>query len=206
MKKINTIIFDLGYVLLNIDYQKTITEFKKIGIRNASKLYSKKAQDNLFNKLETGNISEDFFLTSLQIKTSNATKKQVKYAWNSMLLDLPKKRISLLKLLKSKYHIFLLSNTNSIHISEIRNKLGEEKYQKFYNLFNKVYYSHEIRLRKPDIKIFQLVLEENKLNASEVLFIDDSLQHIQGAKTLGIKTIHLKNKKDVITLFPDIIQ
>jgi HAD superfamily hydrolase (TIGR01549 family) len=121
-----------------------------------------------------------------------------------MLLDLPKHRISLLKDLNKKYDIYLLSNTNSIHISEFKNIMGYEKYEVFYKLFKKVYYSHEIGFRKPNKEAFQLILDENNLNADEVLFIDDSPQHIEGAKNLGIKTYHLKYGEEVTTLFPDI--
>jgi len=122
-----------------------------------------------------------------------------------MLLNLPQERISLIKSLKNKYKIYLLSNTNSIHINAFKNKLGVKKYNEFYNLFHKVYYSYKIGFRKPHAKAFQLILNENKLPAHEVLFIDDSPQHIEGAKKLGIKTYHLEDNQEVTTLFPDII-
>ena len=204
MKNIKTIIFDLGAVLLSINYKLTITEFAKLGVKNADSFYSKEVQKNLFNELETGKISADSFLKLLQKETENASKNEVRIAWNAMLLALPKERIELLKKLKKDFPIYLLSNTNSIHISEFRKKIGESKYQEFYNLFDKVYYSHEIGFRKPNKEIFQLILDENNLNADEVLFIDDSPQHIEGAKNLGIKTYHLEDGEEVTTLFPDI--
>ena len=122
-----------------------------------------------------------------------------------MLLDLPKNRIDLLKKLRFNYSIFLLSNTNSIHISEFKKRIGDMRYNEFYNLFDKVYYSHKIGFKKPEAKAFQLILEENKLSAHETLFIDDSPQHIKVAKKLGIKTHHLEDNEEVTTLFPDII-
>jgi len=205
MKNIKVIIFDLGAVLLNINYQLTLIEFAKLGVRNADSFYSKEVQTNLFNEIETGKISADRFLKSLQKETENASTDEVRNAWNSMLLDLPKERIELLKKLKQDFPIYLLSNTNSIHISEFRKKLGKTKYQEFYNLFDKVYYSHKIGFRKPDKKAFQIILEENNLNPKNVLFIDDSPQHIEGAKKLGIKTHHLLDNESVTALFPDII-
>ena len=120
MKNIKAIIFDLGEVILNINYQNTIDNFKKLGIGNLSSFYSKEFQINLFNQIETGKISENEFLLSLQKKTNNASIKQIKDAWNSMLLDLPEQRIQLLKKLRKNYSIFLLSNTNTIHIAKIK--------------------------------------------------------------------------------------
>lgn len=206
MKNIKSIIFDLGGVLLNISYQNTIDEFEKLGVDNSSAFYSKKSQTNIFNLLETGEISENELIREIQSSCKSATRKQIIFAWNSMLLDLPKNRTNLLKNLKEKYELFLLSNTNAIHIKELKSRLGEVKYSKFYNLFNKVYYSHEIGVRKPDSESFRLVLDENNLKETEVLFIDDSPQHIDGAKELGIHTYHLKDNEEITTVFPDIVQ
>ena len=206
MKNIKSIIFDLGGVLLNISYQNTIDEFEKLGVDNSSAFYSKKSQTNIFNLLETGEISENELIREIQSSCKSATRKQIIFAWNSMLLDLPKNRTNLLKNLKEKYQLFLLSNTNSIHIKEFKSRLGEVKYSKFYNLFDKVYYSHEIGVRKPHSEAFGLVLDENNLKEKEVLFIDDSPQHIEGAKELGIHTYHLKDNEEITTVFPDIVQ
>jgi putative hydrolase of the HAD superfamily len=206
MKKIKAIIFDLGAVLLNISYQKTVDEFEKIGINNAATFYSKKTQTNLFNLLETGKITELEFVNEIKKDVKKASSESIIKAWNAMLLDLPKSRINLLKNLKKEYPIFLLSNTNAIHINEFKKQLGETDYAEFYNLFNKVYYSHEIGFRKPNANAFQLILKENNLKANEVLFIDDSPQHIEGARKLGINAHHLTDEEDVTQLFPDIIQ
>ena len=203
MKKIKSIIFDLGAVLLNISYQKTIEEFDKLGIKNSSTLYSKKKQSNIFNLLETGEITKSDFITEIQKYCTEATDSQVLYAWNAMLLDLPPNRLQLLKELETDFNIYLLSNTNAIHINEFKNKLGNKKYNEFYQLFDKIYYSHEIGCRKPDAEAFQIIIDENNLIAEEVLFIDDSSQHIEGAKKLGIQTHHLLDVEDVISLFPD---
>ena len=204
MKNIKAIIFDLGAVILNINYQKTIHEFEKLGIKNPKSFYSKQTQINLFDKFEIGKISAEEFILELQKATCHASFKDIRSAWNAMLLDLPKNRINLLEKLNKTYSIFLLSNTNTIHISEFKRKLGREKYLNFYNLFKKVYYSYKIGFRKPNTEAFRLILNENKLPAHKVLFIDDSPQHIEGAKKIGIKTYHLQDNEEITTLFPDI--
>jgi len=204
MKKSKAIIFDLGAVILNIDYQKTIDGFTKLGIKKAATLYSKKVQKNLFHKIETGKISKQKFLTELRKQTDNANIKLIEQAWNSMLLDLPEERLELIKKLKSNYEIYLLSNTNTIHIEAFKKKLGNVKWLSFCNLFDKMYLSHDLGLRKPDVKIFKYILKEQKLKAEEVFFIDDSPQHISSAKKLGINCHHLLDNEDIIALFPDI--
>ena len=205
MKNITAIIFDLGVVILNINYQNTIDAFEKIGVKNSQSFYSKKYQINLFNKIETGKISQVKFLLELQKRTAKASIHQIKNAWNSMLLDLPIKRVILLKKISLNYTSFLLSNTNQMHIAKFKANIGRKRYNDFYNIFTKVYYSHEIGHRKPEPEAFKLILDENQLNANEVLFIDDSPQHIEGAKKIGLKTHLLKEHEDITNLFPDII-
>jgi HAD superfamily hydrolase (TIGR01509 family) len=205
MKKCKTIIFDLGAVILNINYQNTIDEFTKLGVNNAATLYSKKVQTNLFNQIETGMISSNEFLKALQKETKNANINQVEKAWNAMLLDLPEERVHLIKKLKNNHTIYLLSNTNAIHIDAFKKQLGNKKWLAFCKLFDKMYLSHELGLRKPDVKIFEYILKEQKLKAEEVFFIDDSPQHIASAKKIGIHCHHLLDDENIITLFPDII-
>jgi HAD superfamily hydrolase (TIGR01509 family) len=206
MKDIKAIIFDLGAVILNINYQNTINAFSKLGVKNAASFYSKKVQTNLFNQIETGNITAKKFLTELQKETDNASINQVSEAWNAMLLDLPENRLTLIQSLKKKYPIYLLSNTNSIHIDAFKKKIGNIKWVKFCNLFDKIYLSHEVGLRKPNAAIFEYILGDQNLKAQEVFFIDDSPEHIEGANKLGIKTHHLKNGEEIATLFPDRVQ
>ena len=205
MKKCKAIIFDLGAVILNINYQNTIDEFTKLGVKNASTFYSKKVQTNLFNQIETGMISSNEFLKALQKETKNANINQVEKAWNAMLLDLPEERVQLIKKLKNNHSIYLLSNTNAIHIDAFKKQLGNKKWLAFCKLFDKMYLSHELGLRKPDVKIFEYILNEQKLKSEEVFFIDDSPQHIASAKKIGIHCHHLLDDENIITLFPDII-
>tara|TARA_B100000609_G_C17184963_1_gene419217 strand:+ start:105 stop:716 length:612 start_codon:yes stop_codon:yes gene_type:complete len=203
VKNIKHIIFDLGGVLLDIDYNKTEDALKKLGIKNV--VFSKKSQDNLFNLIETGKISKKEFIDKLLSFSTTKKREEIIAAWNSILINLPKERIKLLKNLKNKFSIFLLSNTNEIHINGLKNLLGENDYNEFINLFDKIYYSHIIGIRKPSKEAFYLILEENNLNKKNVLFIDDSSQHIKSANNIGINTYHIKNE-DVLSIFPDIIQ
>ena len=206
MKNIKAIIFDLGAVILNINYQNTIDEFSKLGVKNASSFYSKKVQTNLFNQIETGDITAKKFLTELQKETNNASINQVSEAWNAMLLDLPKNRLAIIQSLKKEYSIYLLSNTNPIHIDAFKKKMGTVQWIKFCNLFDKMYLSHEVGLRKPNAAIFEYILKKQNLKAHEVFFIDDSSEHIKGANKLGVKTHHLKKGEEIATLFPDKVQ
>ena len=201
MNNIDTLIFDFGGVIINLDYSKPVDEFKKLGILDSKKLYSKKEQTKLFDSLECGQISDVTFLNEIRKKSNTNDLELIKKAWNSILLNIPEERFHLLKKLSSKYKLFLLSNTNSIHLKEIITSYGEKKWKNFISIFNDVYFSNQIGMRKPNENIFFYVINKNKLDVSKTLFIDDSPQHIKTAKKIGFKTYHLTDKEDITSLF-----
>lgn len=194
MKGIKHIIFDLGGVILNIDYKLTENAFIKSGITNFAELYSQASQTTLFSDLETGAISADIFIEKLMQSASiNLSEEQIAEAWNAMLLDIPVRRLQILQQLRLHYDLFLLSNTNEIH-ERAFNKILMTAHgiPNIGVFFDKVYFSHRVGLRKPGEEIFKRILEENNLLPSETLFIDDSEQHIETAKRLGLQTIFLR--------------
>ena len=208
MTEIKSIIFDLGGVILNLNYSKTEDEFKKIGVLNFKEFYSQKKQTLLFDDFEKGNIKSEEFISSFK-ESENLKIKEIDFinAWNAMLLGIPIKNLQFIDGLKKDYKIILLSNTNEIHIKKFEDDLKKNNIlEQFYKCFDKIYYSSRTGKRKPEENCFNQVLEENGLIAENTLFIDDSIQHIEGAKKAGIKTFHLKKNKSILDLFPDIIQ
>ena len=193
MEGIKNIIFDLGGVILNIDYKRTQQAFEKLGIRSEAAFYSKQTQHEVFDLLETGKIGEDEFVKIIQQHLPHPVDSaDIIHAWNTIILDFPLRRLQILQQLQLHYNTYLLSNTNEIH-ERAFNKVLQTTcgYLTLAMFFDRIYLSHRVGLRKPDPKIFELVLRENKLNPSETLFIDDSPQHIESATLLGIQTIHV---------------
>lgn len=198
----SAIIFDLGGVLLNIDYLKTMKEFERLGVKSPQEVYSQAKQTNLFNLLETGKVSpkqfRNEFRTLFSLKCNN---QEIDIAWNAMLLDLPETRVALLKWVSAQTRMFLFSNTNAIHIDWFNRYLDEINQTEFFKLFEKAYLSHEVQMRKPNVATFEWVIQENNLDPKTTLFIDDSEQHILGAKKAGLQTYWLQPNEDVTELF-----
>ena len=193
IKGIRHIIFDLGGVLLNIDYNLTEKAFIEAGISNFAELYSQLQQTDLFDKWETGHMGREEFIAALQQKGNGITEAQILTAWNAMLLDFPLRRLQLLQQLRLHYDLVLLSNTNEIH-EEAFNKILMQAHgiPTIGVFFDRVYFSHRVGMRKPMKELFQRVLDENGFKAEQTLFIDDSPQHIAAAKECGIQTIYLE--------------
>jgi putative hydrolase of the HAD superfamily len=195
IKGVRHIIFDLGGVLLNLDYSATEKAFVALGISNFSALFSQLRQNAVFDELETGRITPAEFISALQavVPEHKLTEEQIIAAWNAMLLDFPLRRLQLLVQLRNHYDLFLLSNTNEIHEAAFNEILFKScGYNTIAHFFDRVYLSHRVGMRKPDAAVFQHILAENQLKPEHTLFIDDSPQHIETAKSLGIQTIHLE--------------
>lgn len=190
MATTKNILFDLGGVLLNINYHKTQEAFKELGFHDFEEMYTQYTADALFEELETGKVSADEFYTKIMKgKAEHITRPQVAFAWNNMLLDFREKSLEFLEKIAERYGLYLLSNTNEIHLSAfeqiLKNQTGLESLDKF---FTKAYYSHRVNLRKPNNDIFEFVLADAGIKAEETLFIDDSWNNIEAAKKLGFKT------------------
>jgi len=191
MNNIKNIIFDYGNVIFNIDFKKVADAWKKLGITNAHEFYGHRQQDAVFNAIERGEISPAKFRDRIREITQkpSLTDAQIDDAWNAIFIGIPKGNHELLLQLKNKYRTFLLSNINAIHYDYVHDYLKREfNMESNEHLFEKIYYSHLTGKRKPDPEIFEQVLQENKLNPAETLFIDDSPQHLETAKKLGMQT------------------
>lgn len=203
LKNYDNIIFDLGGVLINIDYLETKREFEKLGIRNFDILFTQFKQDHIFDLFEKGEISPENFYNRLKNKAGiEISIGEFNHAWNAMLLNFPEKRMDLLENLKTTHRLFLLSNTNSLHIPAFKKSINREGlYDRFTTVFEKHYYSSEVGMRKPDTEIFDLVVNENNLVKEKTLFIDDSPQHVEGAINAGVDALHLKPGVDITEAF-----
>lgn len=194
LQPISAIIFDLGGVILNLDYNLTVEAFRNLGKENFDQLYTQSHQDKIFDRFETGEISAAEFRNYMRgFYEKSISDSQIDEAWNAMLLDLPKHRVTFLEKIAKNKRIFLFSNTNEIHFNAFRKKIEGDfgNPDLLESLMEKTYYSHLAGRRKPNAEAFQLILDNHGLTAAQTLFIDDSIQHIEGAKKLGIQTIHL---------------
>ncbi|MEL6976341.1 MAG: HAD family phosphatase, partial [Bacteroidota bacterium] len=183
------LILDFGDVFINLDKPATARAMMPFGFTGIDS-----DLQNLFNVYEKGTISSDAFLNATAQRFPKASRAELVAAWNAILLDFPDTRLEFLEQLavEGRYRLFLLSNTNEIHIDHVKKVMGQEKFNRFQNAFEVFYLSYEMGMRKPDSEIFQFVLDQNQLQPEETLFVDDTLENISSAKSLGIQTWHLQ--------------
>jgi len=194
---INAIIFDFGDIFINLNNQAVENAFSSLGLTEWNN--DLKKLNILF---ETGKISEKDFLNGIKNHVPSATTEQIRDAWNTILDDFPLYRLEFLQMLSQKYRLFLLSNTDAIHIDTFEHKVGMSFFSDFYQCFEKVYFSHELGLRKPEAAIFNHVIKTHDLSPKRTLFIDDKKENTDSASSLGLQTWHLKvGQEDIVDLF-----
>ncbi len=186
------IIFDFGNVLINLDFGRTDQMLKQLlGDKINLAFYKENAAD-VFYEYEKGLISSDSFLVELQKYAPQISTNQIKEAWNALLLDIPKKRLDMLIELRKNHRVFLLSNTNEIHIEYVRDYLAREYQITDFEtrFFDHVFYSYEMGMRKPDAEIYQTVQHNISASGNEILFFDDNQLNIDMSIQVGWQGIY----------------
>lgn len=194
---IDTIIFDFGDIFINLEKEAQIEAFKKLGLSGPNEELIE--INDLFEK---GKISELEFMTSFHKFIPNASIDEIRVAWNVIIGDFPLYRLEFLQMLSSKYKLFLLTNTDETHISQFEHMVGMSFYSDFYQCFEKVFYSYEMKMRKPDPAIFTSIMGKYDLSPKRTLFVDDKKVNTDAAEKLGLYVWNLKvGKEDVVDLF-----
>ena len=201
-KKIRNIVFDLGGVLVDLDFKAAINGLQKAGFANVKEQLQAFDREGIFQKFELGEMSADEFRSAIrENSTVSLTDEEVDGLWNAMLLEVPREKLELILHLRGKYMVYLLSNTNSIHWDYVCKNAFNYRGFRVNDYFEETFLSYEMHLAKPDKAIFEKVLEEANLLPEETLFIDDSEANCKAASELGIHTHHYHIGEDLKGLF-----
>lgn len=188
-KGIKNLLVDFGGVLINLNRQRCIDNFKQLGLNDADQLLSVFHQQGVFMQQEKGLITSAEFRDSIREKIGKeVTDQQIDAAWNSFLMDIPTYKLDLLLRLREKYVVYLLSNTNDIHWRWSCKHAFPYRGFRAEDYFEKIYLSYEMKMMKPDAEIFEAVLSDAGIAAKQTFFIDGSEANCQTARALGIST------------------
>ncbi len=202
MAAIDTIIFDLGGVLYDIDINITAQEFKNMGIKDMQALHKAFSEGHIYEGIDSGACdSSEFRMKVREVSGIDLTDQQIDHAWNSLLISFPEYRVKLLLGLRKHYRILLLSNTNAIHYEYYSHKFLMDYGFSFNELFDKAYLSYRLGMRKPGQAIYKHVIEDSKLVPENSVFIDDLSENTEAAIKTGLRAIHLDGYSDVTEMF-----
>jgi putative hydrolase of the HAD superfamily len=204
LKGIKNIIFDLGGVLNNIDPQKTIEAFGQLGMEQLIGEKGLTFDHDIFYQMEQGKVTPEEFRNGVRkLLPGKVTDDQIDTAWNAMLLDFPEVRVKLIQKLRDKFTVYLFSNTNAIHVAKYQSNFRKEHGSEVSSLFERVFHSNEIGYRKPSPEAFLEITRLSGICPEVSLFIDDSLQNVEGAISCGLKGYWLKPGEKVEEIFQE---
>ena len=203
-KNIKNIVFDLGGVLIDLDFKSAINGLQKAGFTNVKEQLQAFDREGifLFQKFELGEISADEFRASIRENSNvSLTDEEVDSLWNLMLLEIPREKLELILDLRSKYMVYLLSNTNSIHWDYVCKNAFNYRGFRMDDYFEETFLSYEMHLAKPDKAIFEKMLNDANLLPEETLFIDDLEANCKAAEEVGIHAHHYHIGDDLSKIF-----
>ena len=201
-KNIKNIVFDLGGVLVDLDFKAAINGLQQAGFANVKEQLQTLHQGGIFQKFELGEMSADEFRTAIrENSTVELTDEEVDNLWNAMLLEIPREKLELILDLRGKYMVYLLSNTNSIHWDYVCKNAFNYRGFRVNDYFEETFLSYEMHLAKPDKAIYEKVLQDANLLAEETLFIDDSEANCKAAEEVGIHAHHYHIGDDLSKVF-----
>ena len=184
------IIFDFGNVLFDLDLPAFEREMKLLAGQKYVSAKEALVRARVFELYETGGMSTEEFVAQVAL-ASGIEGEQVIAAWNSIFIGMPSHRFDMLLRLREQHKVFLLSNINELHERWIDEYMLREHGMSNYESshFDGVYFSHLIRLRKPNREAFEYVLADAELKPEETLFFDDLQENVEAARELGIKGV-----------------
>ncbi|GAB3341889.1 HAD family phosphatase [Marivirga atlantica] len=192
-QQIKILLFDLGGVIINLYPERTFKAFAELAGIDEWDVMEAYKEAEFFKLHEQGIMNNEHFRDKLRKALNVITDDEsIDKAWNAMLGDIPEDRIEDIKQLKKKFRCVVLSNTNSIHENCFHKILSEShSFTHLNELFNEVFFSHELSDRKPEPSIYQKVQEACGVELNEILFLDDSKENIAAAKSVGMHVLHI---------------
>lgn len=204
MSQIKNLIFDLGGVILDLTVTDTLNAFSAVSGLAPELVADRFRSSAGFEAYERGEMVDDEFRAFIRsLYNINIPDSEIDRCWNAMLGGVPEDKLSLLKTLKNRYKVFLLSNTNTIHVDYINTVVlppaaGKGRLEDY---FHRTYYSHLMGKRKPEARIFQQVVDENGLTPSESLFLDDNKANVEGARAVGLQAVLVNTHNFILDYF-----
>jgi len=202
---ISTLIFDFGGVLIDLDMNQSILNFKKLGVENVENYLSNFGQSGFFMQLEKGKISAEEFRSEIRKMTTNTiTDKEIDDAWNAFLVRIPSEKLDIVYQLRKKFRVIMLSNTNAIHFPYAERTFFSYKNRGIDEYFDKCYRSYDMKMAKPDAEIFEAILSQEQVAPNQCLLLDDGPKNIEQAQKLGFQTYFVDPKEDLSFLLSNI--
>lgn len=185
------LVFDFGGVITVSSREKAVEAFRSIGVSDADMLLSSHHQRGMFADVESGKVTAAGFCQWLSRHCGiEITFADVVKGWTGYVVDVPRERLQFLLEAKKHHNVYILTNTNPFMMSWARSSAFTPEGLPLDAFCHKIYASYEIGLLKPDLRIYNHLINDAAIKPSETLFIDDSLANVEAARRIGMQGLH----------------
>lgn len=192
-QKVEGLLFDLGGVLLNIDFNLAFRKWKQWTSLPIEELQSRFKMDEAYQKHERGEIGASQYFNHLRnILELQATDSEIALGWNAIFVDEIDETLNYISKTRSQLPCFAFTNSNPTH-----QDFWFNKYPRVVQSFDKVFVSSELGLRKPERQSFEAISDATGISLDAMLFFDDTEENVIGAEKSGMRAIHVKHHTDV---------
>lgn len=185
-------IFDLGNVIVDIDFNRALGVWSDLGRVPLALLKSRFHMGEAFEKHERGEIGDEEFAATLCDELDMALSfEQFTAGWQAIFIGVRQDALLTMQKLRAQGdRVVILSNTNRLHCA-----FWPSQYPEVQQAADHIYLSQEMGLRKPDPAIFQQVLQLEGFSADQAVFFDDNQANIEAARELGIDSVLVSDAK-----------
>jgi len=185
---IQTVISDLGNVLLHFDHMQSCRELAKSCPLSPEQIYDSMFESGLVREYELGRISSaEFARMSMERLNVHLEMDLIREIWSDIFYPVSGME-ALMTSLKGTYRLVLLSNTNEWHFEHCHKKFPVVR------LFEHLALSYRLGCQKPDREIFERALAMANARPEETLYVDDMPAYVESARRLGMKAVCFKDR------------
>src|SRR5664279_300966 len=190
----DALLFDLGRVVLDIDFGKVMASWAgHAGCEPAELAGRFSSRDEIFRQHERGEIDDAEFFEYLRASLGiGITDAQFLQGWNAIFAGEMPGIAPLLARAAKRLPLYAFSNTNAPHVEHF-----SVAYAGVLGHFRKMFLSSSIGLRKPDAAAYDHVVQAIGVPASRIVFFDDLAENIEGARARGLTAVHVTPQDDV---------
>ncbi len=203
MTKIKNIVFDLGGVIVDLDANRCMAGFKRLGLDEIAELINPYHPAAMIGEMEHGDITFHEMCDKMRtyVHREDIRDEEISWAYNQLLVGLDRSKLRLLDTLRERgYRIYALSNNNPMSIETVREMFRADG-KTMNDYFDGIYLSFEMHLLKPGREIYEKMIRLSGMDPRESLFLDDSEINVNVARELGFSVYKPEVGEDFSPIF-----
>ena len=190
---IEALLFDLGGVVIKIDFDRAFRVWAHFSALSSQEIRARFRMEGGYEQHERGEIDASAYFEHLRNTLSlNGSDEQIAAGWNAVFAGEIAQTVDYVLAAGSALPCFAFTNSNPTH-----QRVWKASYPRVVAAFQRIFVSPELGLRKPEKAAFDAIADTTCISSRAMLFFDDTMENVQGARTAGLQAVHVRGPSDV---------